>query len=475
MTSEQAILLSPLLVLVIAGNGLMLLGAWSRNHRLISTLAGGSLGVACLAAVGVMRRSAEQFTPLLRLDEFALLFTALACAAGVAVVCYARDYLAARRETGEGFYVLLVFAVLGMSVLGASSHFASLFLGLETLTVCLYVLIGYLEKEPRSVDAGVKYLILAAASSAFLLFGIGLLYARHGTLEFVALADQMRAGAGRSEPLALLGLALVFVGFGFKLSVVPFHMWVRDVYYGSPAPATALIAAGSKGAVIALLVRYLTVLDLGAEPIIRSGLFTLAVLTLFGGSLLALLERDVKRMLGYGSITQMGYFLIALLAGGRVGNEAAAFYLVAYFVMTLGAFGVVAVLSADGAEASRIEDYTGLGASRPWLAAALTAMLVSLAGLPISVGFMGKLYIFYAAVKSGLYGLTVIGVINAGISVFYYLRVAAAMYTGEPREPAPVPVGWSPAYVVLAVLTALVLALGVCPGPALDMVRHALW
>jgi NADH-quinone oxidoreductase subunit N len=474
MTAEQAILLSPFIVLLAAGNGLMLVGAWSRSHRLVSSLAGASLGLACLAAVGVMRRSAGEFTPLLRLDEFALLFTALACAGGVAIVCYAHGYLAARRETGEGFYVLLVFAVLGMSVLGASGHFASFFLGLETLTVCLYVLVGYLGKEPRSVDAGVKYLILAAASSAFLLFGIALLYARYGALEFAALADKMHAGVGLEEPLALLGFALVFVGFGFKLSVVPFHMWVRDVYYGSPAPATALIAAGSKGAVIALLVRYLTVLELTGEPIIRNGLFTLAVLTLFGGSLLALLERDVKRMLGYGSITQMGYFLIALLAGGTLGNQAAAFYLVAYFVMTLGAFGVVAVLSSGGAEASRIEDYHGLGASRPWLAAALTAMLVSLAGLPISVGFMGKLYIFYAAVKSGLYGLTVIGVINSGISVFYYLRIAAAMYTREPPERPSAPAGWSPAHVVLAVLAALVLLLGVYPGPALDVVAHAL-
>jgi NADH-quinone oxidoreductase subunit N len=476
MTAGQLVLLLPLIVLLAAGNGIMILGAFTRSQRLLSVVTAVSLGIAGVLAVAVEGGPPEQYTPLLRLDGFSLLFTALVCATGVGVVAYAHRYLAAREETGEAFYVLLVFAVLGMAVLGASSHFVSFFLGLETLTVCLYVLIGYLEKERRSVDAGVKYLILAAASSAFLLFGIGLLYARYGALEFTQLADEMRSYPGMPDPVVLLGLALVFVGFGFKLSVVPFHLWVSDVYYGSPAPATALIATGSKGAMIALLARYLTVLDLMGDPLVRNMLFTLAIVTLFGGNLLALLERDVKRLLGFSSITQMGYFLIALLAGPPLGNQAAAFYLIAYFLMTLGAFGVVAVLSERGTEASSIQDYQGLARTRPWLAAALAVMLISLAGLPITVGFIGKLYVFYAAVQAGLYGLTIIGVVNAGISVFYYLRVVAAMYLRDAPGGRPAPAGfaWSPSYVVLGVLAFFVVALGAFPGPALSLVGRAI-
>jgi NADH-quinone oxidoreductase subunit N len=354
-----------------------------------------------------------------------------------------------------------------------SAHFVSFFLGLEVLSVSLYVLIAYPRRSARGVEAGIKYLILAAASAAFLLFGMALIYAELGTMEFAQMASGMAGGDVRQE-LLLIGQAMIFVGVGFKLAVAPFHVWAPDVYEGAPAPVTAFIATVSKGAVFALLVRYFA--NLGYEVVqpFFPALAAIAVASMFVGNLLALAQTNVKRILAYSSIAHMGYLLVAFLAGGSLGATAVAFYLVAYFVTNLIAFGVVTILSGRR-EADEIEDYRGLFWRRPWLATTFLAALLSLGGIPLTAGFMGKFYVLMAGVESALWLLAVILVVNTMISFYYYLRVAFMMFRDAPEGEAaairPLPSLSFMGAAALALLTLLMVWIGVYPGPIVQTIR----
>ena len=293
-------------------------------------------------------------------------------------------------ETREELYVLLLVATLGSMVLVASSHFVSFFLGLEILSVALYALCAYLHTRSRSLEAGIKYLILAGSSSAFLLFGMALIYAQLGTMDLFRLATLLPDA--QNSLLVLGGLAFIVTGIGFKLGVVPFHLWAPDVYEGAPAPVTAFLATVSKGAIFALLLRYFY--SSGAQqfrPVFV--LFAIiAIASMLIGNLLALFQNNIKRILAYSSIAHMGYLLVAFEASGSAASEAIAFYLVAYFITTIGAFGVVTVLSAGERDADTLEDYAGLFWRRPMLASIFTLMLLSLAGIPVTAGFFAKFY-----------------------------------------------------------------------------------
>jgi NADH-quinone oxidoreductase subunit N len=373
----------------------------------------------------------------------------------------------------EEFYLVLLLATVGGATLVMSAHFASFFLGLEILSVSLYVLIAYPRKRARGVEAGIKYLILAAASAAFMLFGMALIYAELGTMEFARMSSVMAGGEVR-QSLLLIGQAMIFVGVGFKLAVAPFHVWAPDVYEGAPAPVTAFIATVSKGAVFALLVRYFA--NLGDEvvqpffPVIAA----IAVASMFVGNLLALAQTNVKRILAYSSIAHIGYLLVAFLAGGSLGATAVAFYLVAYFVTNLIAFGVVAVLSGRR-EADELEDYRGLFWRRPWLATTFLAALLSLGGIPLTAGFMGKFYVLMAGVGSALWLLAVILAVNTMISFYYYLRVSFMMFRDAPEGEAaagrPLPSLSFMGGAALAVLTLLLVWIGVYPGPLVQTIQ----
>jgi NADH-quinone oxidoreductase subunit N len=355
-------------------------------------------------------------------------------------------------------------------VLAASSHFVSFFIGLEILSVSLYTLIAYTRNE-LNIEAGVKYLVLAAASSAFLLFGIALLYGETGTMDLSLMASG--AGAqGINNGMLLTGLALVLTGVGFKLAVAPFHMWTPDVYEGAPAPVTAFIATVSKGGVFALLLRYFIQIDVHAYPSLFRAVAFIAVVSMFAGNLLALLQNNVKRILAYSSIAHLGYLLVAFLAGGVMRVAAVTFYLVAYFITTLGAFGVITVLSGKERDADAMDDYRGLSRRRPWLALIFSAMLFSLAGIPLTAGFIGKFYIVAAGAGSALWPLVITLVVNSAIGLYYYLRIIVAVYA-QPAEEEGSPV--SPlsltGTLVLAVLTILLLWLGVYPEPLMEMIH----
>jgi NADH-quinone oxidoreductase subunit N len=473
MTIDDLVALSPLLAIAAASVALMLVIAFYRDARaaLVCALAGIALAFAMLPVAA--SKAPRQITQLLILDQYALFYLGLLFIAGFAVALLAHGYLGRLGGQLEEFYLVLLLATAGGAALVMSAHFVSFFLGLEILSVSLYVLIAYPRRSARGVEAGIKYLILAAASAAFLLFGMALIYAELGTMEFAQMASGMAGGDVRQE-LLLIGQAMIFVGVGFKLAVAPFHIWAPDVYEGAPAPVTAFIATVSKGAVFALLVRYFA--NLGDEVVqpFFPALAAIAVASMFVGNLLALAQTNVKRILAYSSIAHMGYLLVAFLAGGSLGATAVAFYLVAYFVTNLIAFGVVTILSGRR-EADEIEDYRGLFWRRPWLATTFLAALLSLGGIPLTAGFMGKFYVLMAGVESALWLLAVILVVNTMISFYYYLSVAFMMFRDAPEGEAaairPLPSFSFMGAAALALLMLLMVWIGVYPGPLVQTIR----
>lgn len=470
MAANDVLALLPLLLVSGTAVVALLALAVSRNHAVTFglTLAGLAASFCLIFFVPT-----AQVTALLDIDRYALFFFGLITAASFAVALLAFGYLGKREENQEEFYILLLVATLGAMVLAASSHFATLFLGLEVLSVGLYGLIAYLPGRPLPVEAGIKYLVLAGSSAAFLLFGIALVYADLGTMDFTRIAQLVAARTDLNLTLLLPGVALILTGIGFKLALVPFHMWTPDVYEGAPAPATAFIATVSKGGMFALLLRYFHQSAVDHFAPLLLVLTIIAIASMLAGNLLALLQSNVKRILAYSSIAHMGYVLVALEVGGAMGASAVIFYLVAYFVMTLGAFAVVTVLSPQDRDADRIEDYRGLFWRRPVLALAMTAMLLSLAGIPMTVGFIGKFYIVAAGAAAGSWALILILVIASTIGLFYYLRIVVALYQQPDEITQALPVRMPAAMVALTALTLILIWLGVYPSGMLKVIQDA--
>jgi NADH-quinone oxidoreductase subunit N len=341
-------------------------------------------------------------------------------------------------------------------------------------------LIGYLRTRRHPLEAAVKYLLLSIAASAFLLFGLALLYFESGAMTFHGVGVIVKQ-AQTVPALWLGGLILVLVGIALKLGLAPFHMWIPDVYQGAPAPITMYIATVSKGAVVALLLRLASevgVLEL--TPLVQ--LFSLlAVVSMVTGNVLGLLQQNVKRLLAYSSIAHFGYLLVALVAGGPSAAEAVTFYVIVYCAMSLGAFGVVTVYSSEGGDKDRFEDYQGLFWTRPWLAAMLALSLLSLAGIPVTAGFIGKFYMITAGVDAGVWWLVLVLVANSVVSLYYYLRLIVTLF-GEETAPAtfsqghavegPELVRWT-TVIALGLVASSILILGVYPEPLIEVIRHS--
>ena len=467
--------LLPFIVLAASSVVVMLVIAFKRSHLVtnIVTLAG--IGLSFVLLFFSLPGSPRRITPLMIIDGYAIFFTGLILAAAFVLSVLSYGYLEKRGGDHEEFYLILLIATFGSAILVASGHFASFFLGLEILSISLYALIAYPRNAEKNIEAGIKYLILAAFSSAFLLFGMALVYAEVGTMEFVKIAAAA-VTIGTGNLFILAGLVMITIGIGFKLAVVPFHMWTPDVYEGAPAPVTAFIATVSKGAVFALLLRYFTKADIihAYGPLIV--IFTVvSVSSMIVGNLLALLQDNVKRILAYSSIAHLGYLLIAFQAGGKLAITAVTYYLVAYFLTTVGSFGVVTVLSGRAREAENIEDYRGLAWRRPWISGVFTMMLLSLAGMPLTAGFAGKFYIALAGVGSFLWLQVVVLAVSSSIGLFYYLRIINVMYSGHLRgEKAHTPVSSLSiaAGLALAFVTALVILLGLYPSPLIEVIRR---
>jgi NADH-quinone oxidoreductase subunit N len=478
MNAADFIALLPLLTISTTAGVVMIAIAIRRNHKLAVMIS--LIGVA--AALASLRLAASaaprQITSLLLFDSYARLYMAILLAAASFAFVFGYDYLKLRWERPEEFYLLGLLATTGAMVLVASRHFVSLFLGLELLSIALYSLIAYVRTESASIEAGIKYLVLAASSSAALLFGLALIYAESGSMELSQFVAVMTGTSRSTHTLPLLtGLTLVLTGIGFKLAVVPFQLWTPDVYEGAPLPVTAFIATVSKAGMFAFLLRWFHVHDAGVAGVPGLILTLIATASMLAGNLLALLQTNVKRILAYSSIAHMGYLLVAMLAGGTLGAPAATYYLAAYVATILGAFGLMTVLSEPRQEAASIEAYRGLFWKRPLLAAAFTTTLLSLAGIPLTAGFLGKFYVIAAGASQSRWILLFTLVASSTIGLFYYLRIVVAMYSQpggadlEARSSA-LPLSL-PATLALATLTGLIVMLGVYPTPLWSVILKA--
>jgi NADH-quinone oxidoreductase subunit N len=405
--------------------------------------------------------------PLFVIDIYSLFFLGIIIFAALLITLLSYDYIKQLAGVREEYYIILFTSTLGASLLAVANHFILFFLGIETLSISLYILIAFQRSKDSSIEAGIKYLILASVSSAFLLFGMALIYTESGTMQFNGIVSAL-GESGQLSPLVISGFAMMMVGIGFKLALVPFHMWTPDVYQGAPAPVTAYIATVSKGAVMAVLIRFffnIRGFDNRSLFIVISGI---AILSMFIGNLLAIRQKNIKRLLAYSSIANMGYLIIILLTGTNKGIQASVFYLISYIITTIGAFGVITLLSTCRYEAEKIEDYKGLFWKRPWIAIVFTLSLLSLAGIPVTAGFVAKFYLIFEGMKAGLMVLIFSMIINSVIGLYYYLRVITAMFSpaNEIELPALSLIG----HITLSLIAVSILILGVYPGWFIDII-----
>lgn len=429
------------------------------------------------------------------LDPFSAFMTMVVCFGTALVVLLAAGFLKHRNAERGEFYALLLFSASGMSLLGLSAEFITLFINLEVMSISTYALAAFLRRGPRPAEAGFKYFILGAFASSLMLYGAALLYGATGSTKLVEIAQVLPSAVASKPGLVYAGFGLVLAGFAFKVGAIPFHMWTPDVYEGAPTPVTAMMSAGVKAAAFVALVRTFLFLSKGINPEIPFQVFSLlAVVTMVGGNLMALPQRNVKRMLAYSSIAHAGYLLLGVAAlfapaslvnhGGFFGTtpmlgvapsvgadvyKGILFYLLGYSVTAIGAFGTISALERREDETRSntwdLEKFSGLSQRQPGWAFAMALFMLSLAGVPPTVGFLGKLMLFGAAVNAGLVSLAVIGILSSVIGVYYYLKVVVYMYMRPAASEATTPTRFWTTELALAILAISVVGLGVIPGP----------
>jgi NADH-quinone oxidoreductase subunit N len=481
LTIQHFIALAPLLITSLTVVVVMLGIAWRRNHSQSFLLTTAGLNLALLSIYPALKVAPLVVTPLLQIDSFALLYIGIILVSTLACVTLAHAYLGEDKlgypGNREELYLLILMAAAGAMVLVAAQHLAGLFIGLELLSVPVYGLVAYAFFNKRSLEAGIKYMVLSAAGSAFLLFGMALLYADAGSLSFSEIGKAI-AATGMPSGMASLGLGMMLIGLGFKLSLVPFHLWTPDVYEGAPAPVAAFLATASKVAVFGVLVRLFQISPAATSGVLSDVMSVIAVASILIGNLLALTQTNLKRLLGYSSIAHFGYIMIALVASKGLAVEAINVYLVTYVLTSLGAFGVITLMSSpySGRDADAMFEYRGLFWRRPYLTAVLTVMMLSLAGIPLTTGFIGKFYIIATGVEAHLWWLTGSLVVGSAIGVFYYLRVMVTLYLQDSKiQRHDAPFNWAQRAggVMLLAITLLAFFLGVYPQPMLTLVQHA--
>ena len=413
------------------------------------------------------------FSDTFVVDNYSVFFNFIFLVSTAIVILMSVSYVKQEGINYGEYYTLILFATMGMMLMAGGSDLITIFLGLEIMSISLYVLAGFRRNRLDSNEASLKYFLLGAFATGFLLYGIAMLYGATGTTNIKEMAAFLANNPPLSNPMIILGSSLLIIGFGFKIACVPFHKWTPDVYEGAPTAITAFLSAGPKAAAFAAFFRVFLVSLPGLEPKWSTILWVLAVLTMTVGNVVAIAQTNIKRMLAYSSIAHAGYALIAIVAANSLGTASMLFYMLAYIFMNLGAFAVVIVLGRKGEENLMIEDYNGLGYKHPLLAITMSIFMFSLAGIPPLAGFVGKFYIFSAAIKSGYVVLAVIGVINSVIAVYYYLRVTVAMYMKPPaREFAPLSLS---SYMIVALIISIwgTIHLGIFPARIIEFAQKS--
>lgn len=460
----------PEIILTVAGTLIMMLEPvlGSRSRRGLGQFALAGLSAALAAAVVADGSPGPAFSNMLVVDGFASFFRVLVLAVGILTVCSSYPYLNREGASSGEYWALLLFSITGQCVMASANELIMVFIGIEISSIASYVLAGYLRDDKRANEAALKYFLLGSFATAFLLYGIALVY---GAAKSTNLAV-VRAAVEKGEaPLLLVGIAaaLMFVGFAFKVSGAPFQMWAPDVYQGAPAPVSAFLSAGPKAAAFAVFLRVFMTAFQGVSDRWAPVVWISALLSMSIGNFAALRQSNLKRMLAYSSIAHAGYVLVAMAARSQSGSAAVMFYLAAYALMNMGAFAVVAHVAGKGERYVEIQDLAGLAQRQPLTAAALAVFLLSLIGVPLTGGFFGKFYIFKAALESRLIWLAVLGLLNSAVAAYYYLRILVVMYMEEPGEVTnglgPLPLGLKAA---LAMPVVGLLVLGIFPSGLLD-------
>lgn len=479
MSRDQLLALLPILFSSATVVWVMTAIAIRRHHWWNATFSVVGLNLALIGCVVAYFVSPQIVTPLLVVDSYSCLYMAMVLATGLATATLSHAYMEGFDGNKEEVYLLLNLSVLGGLVLVCARHFASFFIGLELLSVPLYGLIGYLVKERRSLEASMKYLVLSAAASAFLLFGMALIYSQTGALGFADIGARTAAiTAGAPHTVLVIGGAMILIGIGFKLSLAPFHLWTPDVYEGAPAPVGAYLATASKVAVFAVLLRFFVEAKAYQYGLLLDVLSALAIISIVAGNLLALLQENLKRLLAYSSIAHFGYLLVAFIAAGQFATEAVGIYLLTYVVTTLAAFGVVTLVSSPykGHDADRLWDYRGLFWRRPYLTAILTMAMLSLAGIPMTAGFIGKFYAITAGVEKRQWLLLAAVVFGSAVGLYYYLRAMVQLYLRTPwvrKYSAPLDWASGTGGAMVVALMLLMIVLGVYPQPFITAIQAA--
>jgi len=433
---------------------------------------GALAGTAWILARQMGNPEVVTFNGMYVADTMSTVLKLVACAVTAGVLVYARDYLKSRQIFQGEFYVLVLGALLGVMVIVSGMNFVSLYLGLELMSLCSYGLVALQRDNGVASEAAMKYFVLGAIASGLLLYGMSILYGISGTLDILTLAG-WAANAEFSAGL-LLGLVFVIVGMAFKLGAVPFHMWIPDVYDGAPTAVTLFIGSVPKLAAFALFMRLL-VEGLGAmhsawQPII----VVLALLSVGIGSVVAIAQTSLKRMLAYSTISHVGFLLMGILAGTEQGYQAAMFYTITYVIMAAAGFGMILLLARSGFEADQLTDFAGLNRRSPWFAAMMMFVMFGMAGVPPFVGFYAKFAVIWAAVEAGLIWLAIASVVFSVVSAFYYLRLVKIMYFDEPVEGTPLLEAAADSRLVMSVNGLLILGLGIFPGGLMTLCMRAI-
>lgn len=474
-TSAEYMRVLPEIILTLFGVFLMFLEAVMDDDKkgIFAPLSIAGLAAGMLAALLAYLNPGPAFQNMLLVDGFATFFRVLVMGVGILSILSSSGYLRREGSKGGEFYALILFSIVGQSIMASANELIMIFIGLEISSIASYILAGYLRDDARNNESALKYFLLGSFATAFLLYGVAWIYGSTGSTNLMEIRRVLLTGG---QPIALVSTAaaLIFVGLAFKISAVPFQSWAPDVYQGAPAPVSGFLSVGPKAAAFAILLRiFMTAFG----PIASTWMpfvWGVALATMIVGNFAAILQSNIKRLLAYSSIAHAGYVLVAVTADSGAGSAAAMFYLAAYAFTNLGAFAVVSYFSRKGEQFVKVDDFAGLAQRQPAMAAMMTIFMLSLIGVPLTGGFFGKFYIFKAALDSNLVWLTVLGLLNSAVAAYYYLRILVVMYFKEPGEAAEnmPPAGAALQIAVYASALGTVL-LGIFPSTVLDFATKA--